>query len=137
MIKKLVLLTIVFGVVFFYTWQQIQVFQIGYAITAKEKKLKDLQQENMELLIKTSRLKSPRRIELFSKEKLGLVAPEKAPIVYLKTSPELMEQREKNEPPHGTDSESDEGEKGKILSWFIKNILLGGTKVVQAEALNL
>ncbi|MCH7505188.1 septum formation initiator family protein [PVC group bacterium] len=132
MIRKIILILGIFGVLFFYTYEQIQILRMGYAITEKEKKLRDLRQENMELLIKNSRLKSPKRIETISKEKLGLVAAKKVKIVYL-SAPKKELSSPKSSYELSLPSQTRISKTKHFISRILENIFFGGQNEVEAE----
>lgn len=83
MIKKVLIIFTFFGFLLLYTWQQVQILRVGYDITDKEKIMKDLDHQNRELMIACLRLKSPRRIEIIAREKIGLVTSKRAKIIYI------------------------------------------------------
>lgn len=132
MIRKIFILVLTICFLFLYTWQQVQILRIGYEISDSDKKLQDLRQVNMELLIKNARLKSPRRIESISREKLGLVASQKSKVITLNPSqifsPKTQDLRA--QAPHQMTPKKTERH---FIARFLESLFWGGSREVEAE----
>ncbi len=59
----------------FYVWTRMKQVQIGYEITALEKKNQELKKRKSELLVELASLQSPQELEIKAREKAGLVYP--------------------------------------------------------------
>ena len=58
-----------------YTWIHLQVLEVGYQIDRMERQLAVVVEDERRLMMETSRLQSPERLEQLASEQLGLVAP--------------------------------------------------------------
>lgn len=80
-----VIVTIVLLLLFFYVYQRIQIFQLGYKIRNIEKKLGVFEKDNAFLQLKISGLMSPERIaKEVRRLGLDLVPPKERQIVRVK-----------------------------------------------------
>jgi cell division protein FtsL len=59
----------------FYVWTRMKLVQIGYEITALEKKNQELKKRKSELLVELASLQSPQELEAKAREKAGLIFP--------------------------------------------------------------
>lgn len=62
----------------FYIWSRVQIVQYGYDINSLKSRQHQLIEANKKLKVEVATLKSPRRMEKFAVEKLGMrpIAPE-------------------------------------------------------------
>lgn len=80
-----IVVAIILVVSFLYVWQRIQIFRLGYKIRSTEKRLQELQEENVVLQFNISRLESPQNIERQVKRLgLDLSPPKEKQIVRVK-----------------------------------------------------
>lgn len=80
-----ILLAMTIMLLFFYVYQRIQIFRLGYRIRSAEKKSLEIEKENLFLSLKISGLVSPERIQEEIKRKgLDLVPPREGQIVRIK-----------------------------------------------------
>lgn len=80
-----VIVTIILLLLFFYVYQRIQIFRLGYKIRDVEKKLGVFEKDNAFLQLKISGLMSPEHIAREVKRLgLGLVPPKEKQIVRVK-----------------------------------------------------
>ncbi len=64
-----------------YTWSRLQCIQVGYEISAEEERHTELISIQKNLRIELARLKSPERIAIIAKERLGLFPPSPEQII--------------------------------------------------------
>ena len=69
----------------FLTWQHFQVIRDGYEGEVLRKEVTQLSEENDQLVLERASLRSPQRIDLIARKKLGLFAPAHDQIVVLST----------------------------------------------------
>ncbi|MCI0423271.1 MAG: cell division protein FtsL [Acidobacteria bacterium] len=69
----------------FLAWQQFEVIRDGYEGEVLKKEATQLSEENHQLILERASLRSPQRIDLIAKKKLGLIAPAHDQIVVLST----------------------------------------------------
>jgi len=67
-----------------YVGGKVQIMRLGYRIEALEREKRDLERENRSLLIETSSMTSPARIEEFAIMRLGMVRPAKENVITVK-----------------------------------------------------
>jgi len=67
----------------FLAWQHFQIIRDGYANEALKRELNQLAEVNHQLKLERASLRSPQRIDLIAKTKLGLCAPSYSQIVVL------------------------------------------------------
>ncbi len=73
---------IILVLLFFYVYQKVQSFRLGYKIRSTEKELLTISEENNLLLLKISRLVNPERIAaLVKKQEWDLVPPRRAQVI--------------------------------------------------------
>jgi len=70
----------------FLTWQHFQVIRDGYDSEVLKKEVTQLSEENDQLTLERASLRSPQRIDLIARKKLGLCAPAHNQIVVLSTA---------------------------------------------------
>ena len=71
------------SLVFLYLWQHLRIRELGYELGKKEKERKTLMDRNRELEIKTSHLRSLKRIEEIARSRLGLEPSKEGEIILL------------------------------------------------------
>ncbi|HUK99281.1 MAG TPA: cell division protein FtsL [Nitrospirota bacterium] len=81
--RALITLLIVAGLII-YVGGKVKIVRLGYQIEALEREKQDLERENRSLLIETSSLMSPARIEEIAVKRLGMVRPSKENVVVVK-----------------------------------------------------
>ena len=74
---------VLIGVVLVHVWLRLQVVKTGYVLATATKLQARLEQENRELQIELATLTSPDRLESLARRRLGLVPPEKGPVIVL------------------------------------------------------
>ncbi len=77
------ILSVVFAFIF-YIWIRLEVIRAGYDIAAAHKEQVRLVQENKELRIAVSDLRSPKRIERIARDRLNLHYPKAEEVVKLR-----------------------------------------------------
>lgn len=82
---------LIFLMLFFITWERVQVYSLGYKLAYLHKEKQRLEDIQRCLRIEVSALESPKRIEAIASEKLGFVKPEEIEIVQL-SSPIIPEE---------------------------------------------
>ncbi len=75
------------SLVFLYLWQHLRIRELGYELGKKEKERKTLMDRNRELEIKTSHLRSLKRIEEIARSRLGLEPSKEGEIILLDITP--------------------------------------------------
>ena len=70
------ILVMFIGETLFYTWCRVQCVQVGIAISAEQRKQREIKTLNNSLKIELARLKAPERISYIARRKLGLDMPE-------------------------------------------------------------
>jgi cell division protein FtsL len=80
-------LVAVLGLLTFYVWYQTEAVRLGLDIARVETEIKALQDDIARLELRKAALLEPRRVEKIAREKLGLVDPKPAEIIY-KDGPE-------------------------------------------------
>lgn len=75
------------SLVFLYLWQHLRIRELGYELGKKEKERKTLMDRNRELEIKTSHLRSLKRIEEIARSRLGLEPLKEGEIILLDITP--------------------------------------------------
>ncbi len=78
-----IMLLIVVGLIL-YVGGKVKIVRLGYQIEALEREKQDLERENRSLLIESSSLTSPARIEEIAVKRLGMVRPAQENIVAVK-----------------------------------------------------
>jgi len=66
-----------------HVWLRLQVVHLGYVLSTTSKLQSQLEQENRELKVELATLTSPDRVEAMSRQRLGMVEPEKGQVVIL------------------------------------------------------
>ena len=93
----------------FLTWQNFEVIRDGYAVELLKKEVTQLMEENDQLILERASLRSPQRIDLIARRKLGLCAQAHDQIVVLSTA-------FPTEPPTTLVAKSDKAPSEPILS---------------------
>jgi len=93
----------------FLTWQNFEVIRDGYAVELLKKEVTQLMEQNDQLILERASLRSPQRIDLIARRKLGLCAPAHDQIVVLSTA-------FPTEPPATLVAKSDKAPSEPILS---------------------
>ena len=70
-----------------------QVIRAGYALGERMEELRALEEQNRQLRLELSLLRSPERIERLARDKLGLVRPEPGAIRVVRVESELASAR--------------------------------------------
>jgi len=78
-----VLIGVLIGELFFYTWCRVQCVRVGYEIAEQTKKQEDLLSVQNNLKMELERLKSPARIETIARQKLGLEKPKPEQVIVI------------------------------------------------------
>ncbi len=78
-----VLIGILTGELFFYTWCRMQCVGIGYQIAEQTQKQDELLRVQNNLKLELERLKSPARIETIARQKLGLDKPTPGQVIVI------------------------------------------------------
>jgi cell division protein FtsL len=71
-------------IAFFHVWIRVEVVRVGYEISSADQRRRELRQSHEWLKIMIASLRSPERIELIARSKLGLRPPERSQIRWLK-----------------------------------------------------
>jgi len=81
--RGVLLLMLVFGVLFFYLWEQVEIMKLGYRIDELNKKREKLLEEKRRLSLEKAFLSSPERIERIAKTKLGMRYPKPEEVIII------------------------------------------------------
>lgn len=74
--------TVAAGVLTFYVWYQTESVRLGLEIAKNEDRIRELRETIEALKLRKAALLDPARVERIAREKLGLVDPDDAAIVY-------------------------------------------------------
>jgi cell division protein FtsL len=83
-IRRIIILLVVVSCLMLYVGGKVKLVRLGYQIEALEREKQDLERENRSLLIESSSLTSPARIEEIAVKRLGMIRPSKENIVVVK-----------------------------------------------------
>jgi cell division protein FtsL len=75
------------GILTFYVWYQTESVKLGLDLAKSEARIRELELSIESLKLRRAELLDPRRVERIAREKLGLVDPPDAEIVYEKKDP--------------------------------------------------
>lgn len=84
LISMILLLCMAVCIALFNVWIRVEVVRVGYDISSADQRRRELHQSHEWLKIMIASLRSPERIELIARGKLGLRSPERHQIRWLK-----------------------------------------------------
>jgi cell division protein FtsL len=70
------------GILVFYVWYQTESVKLGLDINGCDQRIRELEESIESLKLERARLLDPARVEQIAREKLGLVEPADADIIY-------------------------------------------------------
>jgi cell division protein FtsL len=94
-LRRIVILLVVVSCLMLYVGGKVKIVRLGYQIEVLEREKQDLERENRSLLIESSSLTSPARIEEIAVKRLGMVRPAKENIVVVKRKAQTTPDKQK------------------------------------------
>jgi cell division protein FtsL len=83
-LRRVVIVLLIIAGLILYVGGKVKIVRLGYQIEALEREKRELERSNRALLIESSSLTSPARIEELAIKRLGMVRPPKENVVVVK-----------------------------------------------------